>query len=122
MRRTARWVLPAFAIALIAGVSGCHSRFVEATLDNRSSHPLHNVEIDYPSAGFGTSTVAANSSYHYRFKILGSGSVKLSFEDVSGKTHSFSGPELDEGQEGSLHITVDDAGHVDWAPDLKTPQ
>jgi hypothetical protein len=78
--------------------------------------------VDYPSAGFGTSTIAAHAQYHYRFKILGSGSVKLSFTDDAGKVHASSGPELDEGQEGSLAITVDDGGNVKWQPQLRTPR
>jgi hypothetical protein len=102
-------------------LAGCHSRFVEATIDNQGAHPLHVVEVDYPSAGFGTSQIAAHSQYHYRFKILGSGSVKISFTDDQGAAHTSSGPELDEGEEGTLSIAVDGGGHTHWSKDLKTP-
>jgi hypothetical protein len=109
------------AAGCLATMAGCHSRFVEATIDNRGPRPLQLVEVDYPSAGFGKDALAAHSQYHYRFKILGSGSVKLSFTDDQGKTHTSTGPELDEGQEGSLAITIDEVGHVQWTPELKTP-
>lgn len=110
-----------FLIAFVL-VAGCRSRFVEATIDNRSSHALQLVEVDYPSASFGIGAIPAHSQYHYRFKVLGSGSVKLSFTDAAGKPHTSSGPELDEGQEGSIQIAIDDATDVSWATSLKSLQ
>lgn len=110
------------ALGSLASIAGCHSRFVEATVDNQSGLPLHVLEVDYPSAGFGVSVLPAHSQYHYRFKILGSGSVKVSFTDGQGKGHASTGPELDEGQEGSLRIAIDEADRVQWTPNLQTPK
>ncbi|HEY0794164.1 MAG TPA: hypothetical protein VGD64_00130 [Acidisarcina sp.] len=106
---------------MFVSLAGCHSRFVEATIDNQGSRALHVVEVDYPSAGFGTSTIPAHSQFHYRFKILGSGSVKISFTDDMGKPRTSTGPELDEGQEGSLSITVNQDGNVQWTSVLRQP-
>ncbi len=107
------------AIDLLAG---CHSRFVEVTIDNQTSTPLRLVEVDYPSASFGAEQIAANSVFHYRFKIQGAGPVKLEYTDAQGQAHTFDGPELHEGEEGHLTIVVDAAGKVSWQPALATPK
>jgi hypothetical protein len=120
--RYVRATLFTAALSAGAGLAGCHSRFVEATIDNQGSRPLHVVEVDYPSAGFGTSTIAGHSQYRYRFKVLGSGSMKLSFTDDNGIAHTSSGPELDEGQEGTLSIVADESEHIHWSQNLKLPQ
>jgi hypothetical protein len=98
----------------IAMLSGCRSRFVEVTIDNQASTPVRLVEMDYPSASFGTEQIAANSIYHYRFKIQGSGPVKLEFTDAQGKTHTANGPELNEGAEGHLAVVLDADEKVNW--------
>jgi len=111
----------ALAIASILLV-GCHSRFVEATIDNQSPTPLRLVEVDYPSAGFGTEAIPASSKFNYRFKIQGSGLLKLEFTDAQGKVHNVDGPPLREGQEGHLTITIDPAGKVAWHATLNPAQ
>src|SRR5450432_450706 len=115
-RISLRRAFPAAGTAALAMLAGYHSRFVEATIVNAGARPLTLVEVDYPSASFGVGRIAPHAQYHYRFKILGSGSVKLSYTDDKGAAHSATGPELDEGQEGSLAIAVDDAQHVQWTP------
>jgi len=101
-------------------LTGCHSRFVEATIDNQSNTPLRLVEVDYPSASFGVETIAGNSKFNYRFKVQGSGPLKLEFTDAQGHIHNIDGPELQEGQEGRLTITIDPAGKVSWQPSLSS--
>jgi len=97
---------------------GCHSSFVEVTIDNQSPTPLRLVEVDYPSASFGAEAIPANSKFNYRFKVQGSGPLKLEFTDAQGKLHDTDGPQLREGQEGRLIITIDSAGNVSWQPTL----
>ena len=97
-------------------LAGCHSAFVQTTIANHSGAPLRLVELDYPSASFGTTNLNNAAEYHYRFKITGSGTVKLDFVDSAGKPHHAVGPELDEGQEGSLLVTIDEANNVSWKP------
>jgi hypothetical protein len=107
--------------ALLLGFSlvpGCHSPYVQTTVVNHSGATLRLLEVDYPSASFGTTDLAANGEYHYRLKIQGSGTVKMDYVDVQGKPHHAVGPELDEGQEGTLVVTVDQAGGVTWTPNL----
>jgi len=95
--------------------AGCHSAFVRATIVNHGTQ-VRLLEMDYPSASFGTTKLDGGAEYHYRFKVQGSGTVKLDFVDAQGKAHHAVGPELDEGQEGTLLVTIDEAGNVDWKP------
>jgi hypothetical protein len=104
-------------IALL-GLAACRSAFVETTLRNDGDTPVRLIEVDYPSASFGAQSLAAHSVFHYRFKVQGSGQVTLSYTGADGKNHTATGPTLNEGQHGSLAITIDPAGRVGWAESL----
>ena len=93
-------------IALCAAVLGCHSHYIEATITNGSTAPLNVIQVDYPSASFGVQTLAPGEVFHYRFKLLGSGPIKLTFSDAKNGEHTVTGPLLIEGQEGPLDITL----------------
>ncbi len=97
--------LTAVAIILF-GMTACHSAYVEATVTNATSAAVTLVEVDYPSASFGTQSLAPQQQYHYRFKILGEGPLKLIYTDQFHKEISSNGPNLHEGDEGSLRITI----------------
>jgi hypothetical protein len=99
--------------------SGCRSAFVSATITNKSPEAIKLLEVDYPSASFGVGSIAPGAQFHYRFKIQGSGQVKLQFNDASGKTHTATGPDLQEGEQGTLQIDIDNADHISWIPNLK---
>lgn len=99
-------------------LSGCHSAFVQATIDNQGDTELKLLEVDYPSASFGVESLAPHAQYHYRFKIQGSGPVKLQFADSAGKLTTATGPEVNEHQEGSLQITITPTRQVTWQPTL----
>ena len=103
---------------VLCATSACRSAFIDTTLRNDGNTPLHLIEIDYPSASFGTQSLAAHSVYHYRFKVQGSGAVTLGYSGSDGKAHTVTGPTLDEGQHGSLAITIDSGGKVNWAESL----
>ena len=93
--------------------AGCHSSFVDATLQNRTSAPITLVELDYPSASFGTQTLGPGQDFRYRFKVLGSGKVQLLYTDSDQHEHSTPGPPLSEGDEGPLTATITPKG-VTW--------
>lgn len=95
-----------FALLALLSAAGCHSPYVEATVSNRTSQPIQLVEVDYPSASFGTQTLAPGQDFHYRFKVLGEGKMKLIYTDTSNQEHTFDGPELKEGAEGPMTILV----------------
>ena len=106
-----------FCAALLA-VTGCHSPYVAATVSNHTSQPVELVEVDYPSASFGTQNLAPGADFHYRFKVLGSGPTKLLYTDNSHHDHTSTGPTLYEGAEGPLAIVISPAG-VTWTPSAK---
>jgi hypothetical protein len=90
----------------LAALAGCRSAFVQADIRNETGQPVSVVEIDYPSASFGVQNLAAGATYHYRFKILGNGPTKVSWTDAAQHDHSANGPELSEGQQGQLTVTL----------------
>ena len=108
--------IPALALltTLIAS-TGCHSPYVATTVSNRTSRPIELLEVDYPSASFGTQNLAPGADFHYRFKVLGSGSMKLLYTDSIHQDHKSDGPFLKEGAEGPLAIVIADSG-VTWQP------
>lgn len=106
------------AAATLLSVIGCHSALVDTTVQNHSGAPLSLLEVDYPSASFGTQNLADGADFHYRFKVLGSGPLKLTYTDTARHDHSSAGPTLQEGSEGLLTITVDPAG-VRWQTTFK---
>ena len=99
-------------------VAGCRSAFVSATITNQSAAPVTLLEVDYPSASFGIGTLAPGAQFHYRFKIQGGGPITLQFTDASGKAHTASGPDLQEGEQGSLQVNIDPSNTISWIPNL----
>jgi hypothetical protein len=97
---------PLFALAAALALAGCHSPYIAATIVNSTGQPLSLIELDYPSASFGTGSLAPGASYHYRFKVLGSGPATLLWTDAARHDHKAAGPALQEGDEGSLVITL----------------
>jgi hypothetical protein len=102
----ARPQLFAIASVALAALTGCHSHYVAMDVHNDSGKPITLIEVDYPSASFGADTLAAGADYHYRFKILGDGPTKVLWTDASEHNHTVAGPDLHEGQEGTLTATI----------------
>lgn len=121
-KRAFSQISTAFLLCLGFGLGGCHSAFVQASIQNHSGAPLQLIEVDYPSASFGAASLAPDADFQYRFKIQGSGNLKLSYTDTAGKAHQFTGPELKEGQEGKLVIVIDSTNSVHWQPALSQKQ
>ncbi|MBT9330729.1 hypothetical protein D0Y96_006705 [Acidipila sp. 4G-K13] len=101
-------------------LSGCRSRYVQTTITNHTDTPLRLIEVDYPSASFGTDQIAPQQAFHYRFKVQGSGPVTITFTGDSGKPTNATGPQLSEGEQGTLQVSVEAGDHVKWATDLVT--
>lgn len=107
--------LPALVFLASLAATGCHSPYVAATVSNHTGHPIELIEVDYPSASFGTQELPAGADFHYRFKVLGSGTMKLLYTDSAHQDHKSDGPFLKEGAEGPLTITITTDG-VTWKP------
>jgi hypothetical protein len=117
-RRTATGFLIGLLGFSLIILSGCRSAFVNASIENQSDSPIKLVEVDYPSASFGASTIGPHSTFNYRFKIQGSGQLKIEFTDATGKLHDSVGPTLNQGQQGTLAISIQPDGSVRWQPSL----
>lgn len=105
-----------FLISVLSG--GCRSAYVATTITNHSGAPVTLIEVDYPSASFGVGALGPEAQFHYRFKIQGGGPIKLQFTDASGKTHTATGPDLQEGEQGTLQVSIDSSGNISWIPNL----
>ncbi|WP_263354510.1 hypothetical protein [Acidicapsa acidisoli] len=105
------------AFALIA--SGCRSYWIDANIENQTGQPIHELEVDYPSASFGTNTLASGAAMHYRFQTRGSGPVKVEYTSGDGRTTHAQGTTLAEHQEGQLTIRLLPLGKVEFVPKLQ---
>lgn len=116
---TERYRLPLAMVVLATALSlaGCKSPYIAAVITNQSSTPVTLIEVDYPSASFGVDALAPGASFPYRFKIQGDGPVKVSWTDGSRRTHSATGPKLEQGQQGPLQILITSRG-VQWTSHL----
>lgn len=99
---------------LCLGQVGCHSAFMTATLVNRKATPMTLIEVDYPSASFGVQRLAPGEEYHYRFKVLGSGTTMLQWNEPSKPDQKVSGPQLNQGDDGAMTVTFEAAGPPSW--------
>jgi hypothetical protein len=105
---------PLIALALITlAITGCRSHYVATTVSNHTTQPIPLLEVDYPSASFGTENLAPGTDFHYRFKVIGSGNMKLLYTDSAHHDHKSDGPLLKEGAQGPLTIVIADTG-VSW--------
>jgi len=89
---------------LLIALAGCRSRYIATTITNDTASPVSVVQVDYPSASFGTQSLAPGQTFSYRFKIQGSGPVKMTWLTADRKEMHVNGPTLSEGQEGQLAI------------------
>jgi hypothetical protein len=106
-------------LPLLTALTGCKSHWVDATVENRTGHPIHELEVDYPQASFGTNTIADGASMHYRFQIRGEGPTKVEYSTEDGKTVHAQGLTLSEHQQGQLLIRLRPAGEVQFVPQLE---
>jgi hypothetical protein len=101
-------------------LAGCHARpslgQPEAAflITVRNQGPdIHQLEVDYPNASFGRDAVASGASFNYPPKLIGSGPVKVTFNDSAGKSHTATGPTVQEGMRKNLVISIgEDEGIV----------
>jgi hypothetical protein len=122
MRRLARLVLVP-GISLLAGfLAGCHSAHVEVAVENRTGAPVRLLEVDYPSASFGSDVLATGATMHYRIQVQGSGPVKVQYTAANGRQVQVDGPALAERQEGTLEVVLQPGGKGEFHPHLTTAQ
>ena len=116
--RELRRFLPFAAWLSLLLLAGCRAHLVQVSVINSGTTVLHNIEVDYPSASFGTSTLAPGATFHYPIQIQDAGRTKVEFFDSSEKPHSSKGPYLTQGQQGTLTIILDGGGKNQWIAHL----
>ena len=109
------------AAGLLLLLSGCHSPWIQCTIVNHEDAPVSLVEVNYPGGSFGVQTIAAGASYRYRFHSLSTEAMSLEFPDAARQSHTATGPDLGQGQEGTLLIEIEPGNQVVWTPAL-TPK
>lgn len=100
-------------LACLLAFTGCHSTHILATVSNHTSQPILLIEVDYPSASFGTQNLAPGADFHYRFKVLGTGKMTLTYTDQDHHDHKSEGPYLNEKADGPVQITIAPDG-IHW--------
>ncbi|MGA9672162.1 MAG: hypothetical protein WBQ94_23315 [Terracidiphilus sp.] len=113
-----RWIVAGIALPLLAILTGCHSYHVDITIENRTGGAIQLLEVDYPSASFGSDTLAASGVYHYRIQLRGSGPIKVQYTAADGHQPQITGPALTERQQGKLEIVLLPDGKATFHPDL----
>ena len=85
------------ASAALVVATGCDSASW-TPIRNRTDEPISLVELDYPSASFGRKRWSRGRSSGDRFKVLGSGDVKLVYTDSAGQEDDIVGRADGEGR------------------------
>jgi len=112
------WILLGIALSGVGVATGCHSYHVETAVENRTGEAIQLLEVDYPSASFGSDRLAADGEYRYRIQLRGDGPLKVQYTAADGKQVQVTGPNLVERQEGSVRIVLLPGGKVEFHPEL----
>ena len=112
--------LATIVFASCLAISGCRSRHIDSTIDNRTGGPIHQVQVDYPSASFGVDTLSQGQIYPYRFQVRGEGRIKVQYTDGTGKQIVRQGTYLKEGNYGQYLIILLPGGEVKWEPAIES--
>jgi hypothetical protein len=113
-----RWILAIIALPALIIAAGCHSYHVDITVENQTAGVIQLLEVDYPSASFGSDTLTASGVYHYRIQLRGNGPIKVQYIASDGRQAQITGPILAERQEGKLEIVLLPEGKAAFHPDL----
>lgn len=113
---------PALVLSLVAlpWLTGCKSAHINVTVQNHTGETIKLVEVDYPSASFGIDSLDNGGSYQYLIQVRLSGNMKVQYTDANSlKVVKMEGPELKEGQQGTMTIVLQPDGKADFQPQLK---
>jgi hypothetical protein len=98
---------------------GCKSYWIDTSVENHTGQAIQELEVDYPTASFGTNRLASEAAMHYRFQIRGNGPVKVEYTSSDGKLSHAQGLTLMERQHGRLTIRLLPLGKVEFLPNLQ---
>jgi hypothetical protein len=113
------WLVAAAVVLIsLSAISACRSHHIEATIENRTGGGITLLEVDYPSASFGADALSAGGVMHYRIQTRGSGPITVQYTGADGHSAQVKGPDLHEGQEGSIDIVLLPNGKAEFHPSL----
>ena len=98
--------------------SGCHSYHIEATVENHTGGTITLLEVDYPSASFGSDTLATGRSFSSPHPDARQRSHHRSVHRPHGRAVQMQGPDIYEEQEGSIEIVLLPNGKAEFHPAL----
>ena len=107
------------ASAFMLLTTGCKSYWIEANVQNHTGQMIHQLEVDYPTASFGTNNLAEGAALRYRLQVRGSGIVQVDYIGSDGKTAHVQGVNLSERQHGELTIILLPDGKATFVPKLQ---
>jgi hypothetical protein len=100
----------------------CKSYWIDATVENDTGQAIHELEVDYPTASFGTNTLLPGAKMHYRIQIRGSGPVHVEYTGDDHKTWRQQGSDLAEHEQGQFTIRLMPQGKVEFLPKVDSAQ
>jgi hypothetical protein len=119
LSRAFTWTGSAIACSALLFTTGCKSNWINGHVLNETGQAVRELEVDYPTASFGVNSVASGSELKYRFKVRGSGPVKVQYTAQDGKQCVAQGLTLDEHQTGELTIRLLPNQKVEFLPRLE---
>lgn len=114
MKIKSRVLATLFALSLAGAMAACHASGFDLTIQNNSTVPLRNVEVDYPGAAFGAPLIAGGKSYWYHIKPTGDGEINVSFELEDGKNFREKGPAVSAGKRGKITLILEQDEKQQW--------
>jgi hypothetical protein len=108
-------------LAVVTVLSGCHSSHIEVAVENRTGAPIRLLEVDYPSASFGSDALQDGATFHYRIQVQGNGQLKVQYVSGDGHQTQINGPALAERQEGNLEVKLLPGGKAEFRPHMSGP-
>jgi hypothetical protein len=111
-------VSPGLGLAALLALTACHSSHIDVTVENRTGGAVRLLEVDYPSASFGSDSLAGGATLHYRIQVQGDGPLKVQYTGSDGRQAQIEGPALTERQRGTLEIALLPAGKAEFHPRL----
>jgi hypothetical protein len=102
-------------------LSACHSYHIDITIRNSTGGAISLLEVDYPSASFGSDALAAGADFHYLIQTRGSAPLKIQYTGANGRQVQITGPTLYERQEGNIEVVLLPDGKAEFHPALNPP-
>ena len=94
-------------LLILALLTGCKSRNIFFSVENKSGQTLHDIKVTYPGDELTIDSLT-NSTINGSFGSFdGPGRLSVSYSTEGGRTHSSSGPQVNGNEKGQVTITLD---------------